>query len=157
MVGTDPAHNVGYISAAINFTNVAAIRIVSWTVISRPHAMFSMLNCDDNTSVRLALKSSVYMIIDISAAIFNGIAVYAEIYCNVFKIRLTSSTLLNGSFFLFLVKAKLFVAFVCIILSSPHFEVRSLTPFSMVAPYLSSQYSEIIVLHAEWVVAIKIL
>ena len=84
--------------AAINFTDVATIRIENLTVISRPHAMFSMLNCDDNTSVRLALKSSVYMIMDISAAIFNGIEVYVENYCTVFKIRLTSSTLYRSFF-----------------------------------------------------------
>ena len=102
MAGTDPAHNVGYISAAINFTDVVTVCIENLTVISRPHAMFSMLNCDDQTSVRLALKSSVYIIMDISAAIFNGIEVYAEIYFNVFKIRLISSSLFNGSYVLLL-------------------------------------------------------
>ena len=101
MIGTKPARDIAYISAIVNFTSVAAVCIENLTVIGKPYAMFSVINCDNHTSVGLPFKVSVYMLMNIDTTFFNGMAIYAENYCDTFKIRLENSNLSNGSFFHF--------------------------------------------------------
>ena len=101
MIGMKPTRDVAYISASINFTNVAAIHIENLTLSGEPHAMFSVINCD-NTSAGLPFEISVFMFMTIKRTVFIGMTVYAENDCDEFKIRLENSTLLNWSFFHFL-------------------------------------------------------
>ena len=75
MIGTKPPRDIVYVSATVNFTSVAAIRIENLTVIGKPHAMFSVINCDNHTSVGLTFKVLIYMLMNVSAAFFNGMSI----------------------------------------------------------------------------------
>ena len=98
MIGTRPALDIFvFVSATMNFSNIAVMRIKNLTIIGERNGLFSVVNCDNSTSVSIPSKTSDFMLITISNVFLNNVAFYSINHCKQFKIRIKHSTLSNGS------------------------------------------------------------